>query len=574
MRAEKCFRGVITVYVAFVFLLVLSLLAAFLETARVYGLRVRLQMAARGGLDSLFSMYSKQLYDNYGILMLDESFGYDNPMNNVFTNVIRENMKYDLDQNKGLLLGRTMQLFDMNFEDLEVRRTVRAVEDGGIYFAQSAVDMMKYRVPASAFSQFTSLLGMLEHAEEAQQSIEEGGAAMESEDWNQYVTTVAPETLPETAGSGATGASQSEGGASQGSGEPTAAASTEMSQGAGEPTAAASTEGTQGGSEGSSQEPETTAEEVTTIDYNAEADDAVDKSVIKVVKDFLKGSVLKIYGVKESMISKGKRDIKNSVSKKHAKDKDPEISEGMYSEALTDFLFGEYVMEYLKDFQEQKEKEKKNEGQLRYEVEYVLIGKDNDKDNLMGVLNRVYGIRVAFNSFSVLTNPNCQKEASALAMAILGWTGIVPLVLALQWLFLETMALAESVLDMRAIVAGKKVPLVKGPMHWKVTLTNIVPLLTSGAQSMESSTGFDYPTYERILLFIEKNKDKYLRTMDIIEWNMQKTDPGFHMEDCVYAIEIATEASADRLFLRWMYLVPTFFLPRQFKFDIRDARSY
>ena len=77
-----------------------------------------------------------------------------------------------------------------------------------------------------------------------------------------------------------------------------------------------------------------------------------------------------------------------------------------------------------------------------------------------------------------------------------------------------------------------------------------------------------------ILLFIEKNKDKYLRTMDIIEWNMQKTDPGFHMEDCVYAIEIATEASADRLFLRWMYLVPTFFLPRQFKFDIRDARSY
>lgn len=570
MRAEKCFRGVITVYVAFVFLLVLSLLAAFLETARVYGLRVRLQMAARGGLDSLFSMYSKQLYDNYGILMLDESFGYDNPMNNVFTNVIRENMKYDLDQNKGLLLGRTMQLFDMNFEDLEVRRTVRAVEDGGIYFAQSAVDMMKYRVPASAFSQFTSLLGMLEHAEEAQQSIEEGGAAMESEDWNQYVTTVAPET----AGSGATGASQSEGDASQGSGEPTAAASTEMSQGAGEPTAAASTEGTQGGSEGSSQEPETTAEEVTTIDYNAEADDAVDKSVIKVVKDFLKGSVLKIYGVKESMISKGKRDIKNSVSKKHAKDKDPEISEGMYSEALTDFLFGEYVMEYLTDFQEQKEKEKKNEGQLRYEVEYVLIGKDNDKDNLMGVLNRVYGIRVAFNSFSVLTNPNCQKEASALAMAILGWTGIVPLVLALQWLFLETMALAESVLDMRAIVAGKKVPLVKGPMHWKVTLTNIVPLLTSGAQSMESSTGFDYPTYERILLFIEKNKDKYLRTMDIIEWNMQKTDPGFHMEDCVYAIEIATEASADRLFLRWMYLVPTFFLPRQFKFDIRDARSY
>lgn len=575
MRAEKGFKGVITVYVAFIFLLVLSLLAAFLETARIYGLRVRLQMASRGGLDSLFSMYSKQLYDNYGILMLDESFGEDNPLNNVFTNVIRENMKYDLDQNKDHILGRTIQLFDLKFEDLQIRRVIRAVDDGGIYFAQSAVDMMKYRVPASAFSMFTSMLGMLENAEAAQQSIEEGGAAMESEDWNQYVTTEAPATLPETAASNVEDATQTGGeptAASQ-AGEPSAAASAEGTQGGTEPSAT-SAEGSQGSAEASQAAPETTTEEVTTIDYNAEADDAVDKSVIKVIKNYLKGSVLKIYGVKESMISKGKRDIKGAVSRKHAKDKASEISEGMISEALTDFLFGEYVMEYLQDFQEQKEKEKKNEGQLRYEVEYVLIGKDNDKDNLMGVLNRIYGTRVAFNSLSVLTNPNCQKEAAALAGTIIGWTGIVPLVLALQWLFLEAMALAESVLDMRAIVAGKKVPLVKGPAHWKVTLSNVVHLLTSGAQSAESSSGFDYPTYERILLFFEANKDKYMRTMDIIEWGMQKTDPGFHMDDCVYAIEIETEVTADRLFSRWMFMVPTLFYPHQYKFNYRDARSY
>ena len=171
MRAGKCFKGVITVYVAFVFLLVMSLMAALLETARVYGLRVRLQMASRGGLDSLFSMYSKQLYESYGILMLDESFGFDNPVTDVFKNIVRENMKYDLEQNKGLILGRTTQLFNLQFEELEVKRVIRAVEGGGAYFAQSAIDMMKYRVPASAFTTFTSMLGMYNSAEEAQQAI-------------------------------------------------------------------------------------------------------------------------------------------------------------------------------------------------------------------------------------------------------------------------------------------------------------------------------------------------------------------------------------------------------------------
>ena len=551
MRAGKCFKGVITVYVAFVFLLVMSLMAALLETARVYGLRVRLQMASRGGLDSLFSMYSKQLYESYGILMLDESFGFDNPVTDVFKNIVRENMKYDLEQNKGLILGRTTQLFNLKFEELEVKRVIRAVEGGGAYFAQSAIDMMKYRVPASAFTTFTSMLGMYNSAEEAQQAIEEGGAAVESEDWNQYNTTAAPETLP---------AAES------------TAASQEGSQGSPEASAVASQEGSEAATQ--AMEPETTTEEVTTIDYNAEVDDAVDKSIIGVVKDFLKGNVLKLYGMKESNVSKGKRNIKESVSQKHKKDKVSEISEGMLSEAVTDFLFGEYVMEYLEDYQEQKEKEKKNEGQLRYEVEYVLIGKDNDKDNLLGVLNRIFATRVAFNSFSVLVNPTCLKEAAAAASAIIGWTCIPPLILGLQWLLMETMALAESVLDMRAIVAGKKIPLAKGTTQWRITLGNCVALLTSGAQSYEASNGFDYQTYERILLYFEKNKDKYMRTMDIIEWNMQKTDPGFHMDDCVYAIEIETKASAKGLFSKLMIMVPTLLYPHNYTFTLKDARSY
>ena len=551
MRAKKGLKGVITVYVSLVFLLVMSLLAALLETARVYGLRVRLQMASRGGLDSLFSMYSKPLFENYGILMLDESFGFDGPVADAFTNVIRENMKYDLDQNKGMLLGRTLQLFDLDFEDLTITKTIHAVDDGGVYFAQSAIDMMKYRVPASAFSSFTLILGMYENAEAAQQSIEEGGGAVESEDWNSYVTTAAPETLPVPESTAASAGN-----------EPSGAASGEGSSESATGAAATQTEAP------------TTTEEATTIDYNAEADEAVDKSIIGVVKDVLKGNVLKIYGLKDAAISKGKRNIKESVSKKHNKDKVSEISEGVMSEALTDFLFGEYVMEYLLDFQEQKDKEKKNEGQLRYEVEYVLIGKDNDKDNLLGVLNRIYGTRVAFNSFAVLTNPQCQKEAAATASAVIGWTGIVPLVLGVQWLLLETMALAESVLDMRAIVDGKKIPIYKTPAQWRVRLSNGVQLLTSGAQSIESPGGFDYTTYEKILLFFEKNKSKYLRTMDIVEWDMQKTDPGFHMEDCVYAVEIESQASAGRLFSKLIVLVPTLFLPHSYSFTQKDARSY
>ena len=73
---------------------------------------------------------------------------------------------------------------------------------------------------------------------------------------------------------------------------------------------------------------------------------------------------------------------------------------------------------------------------VHYGLEYLIAGKKTEKENLAYIARRLLVIRTLVNMLYVSTNASFQSKSLATATAIVGFTGIVPLITGMQWLIL------------------------------------------------------------------------------------------------------------------------------------------
>ena len=103
------------------------------------------------------------------------------------------------------------------------------------------------------------------------------------------------------------------------------------------------------------------------------------------------------------------------------------------------------------------------------------------------------------------------------------------------WAYLET------VVDVRTLMKGGRVPLVKTPDNWQTALKD---LLTPAGRSKTGSyeSGFDYRDHLRGLLYLEGGSLKNRRLMDVIEMEIRETPhgAGFQMDRCVDILSFQT----------------------------------
>ena len=95
----------------------------------------------------------------------------------------------------------------------------------------------------------------------------------------------------------------------------------------------------------------------------------------------------------------------------------------------------------------------KKEG-IKYEIEYLIAGKDSEKENLGMVFWRMIALRFVTNAACVYQDPAKEKEAALLAASILGVTGFPPAVAVAKNLLLLALAYGESVIDVRNLADG------------------------------------------------------------------------------------------------------------------------
>lgn len=204
--------------------------------------------------------------------------------------------------------------------------------------------------------------------------------------------------------------------------------------------------------------------------------------------------------------------------------------------AVAEFLFQEYMIEKCGNFLLPM-----TAAALEYQLEYLLIGRTSDLENLKGVANRLLLIREATNFMHLFMDGTKRAETSAMAATIATLIGLPQATKAVEGILMTIWAFGESVIDVRALFRGEKVPLVKDSNSWQLSLDNLanLPDLLNGELGAQSH-GIDYQGYLRLLLTISNGEEKMARAMDVVEMTMQSKSgrENFQLDSCLYSLEV------------------------------------
>lgn len=197
----------------------------------------------------------------------------------------------------------------------------------------------------------------------------------------------------------------------------------------------------------------------------------------------------------------------------------------------------------------QQETESAGKGGLSYEVEYVIGGKDIDEENLVFVVNRLLAIREGLNLIHILSDPDRRQEAQSLAMMITGVAGLSPLVLLTTFFVMSIWALGESLMDIRGLLAGKRVMLFKSAEDWTLTLEHLVSMGQNGEIGTGGGErGLAYLSWLKILLFMDEIVCQEYRMMDMIQMNICHMQKSFRMRRGIYRVQLKNSLVGKHVF--------------------------
>ena len=174
---------------------------------------------------------------------------------------------------------------------------------------------------------------------------------------------------------------------------------------------------------------------------------------------------------------------------------------------------------------------------LQYQVEYLICGKGGDRDNLRQTASLLCGIREAANVIYLLGCETKRAEVEAVAALLSGAVALPELKPVFETALILSWAYLESLHDVKTLLAGGRVELLKTDADWYYSLDNIwsAPVQAQDAEGR----GLTYEDYLRILLYIQPADTLTLRFMDLVEMDIRRT-PGnscFRMDGCIDGLE-------------------------------------
>lgn len=203
------------------------------------------------------------------------------------------------------------------------------------------------------------------------------------------------------------------------------------------------------------------------------------------------------------------------------------VMDGGASYAWSEFCVNSYILDKLDGYME-KSSIKGWKHRLLYQREYIIGGKKSDKANLEAVLNRILLIRTAVNFTAIYADAGKKSEAYAAAAAIVGFTGMEPLIRLTQTLIIIAWSMVESLVDIAGLLQERDVPLIKKTGQVLTSFAELFVLTNSAItkrakkfpKAGKKSVG--YSEYIKVFLFSIGSEKRRYRIMDIIQWDMQK----------------------------------------------------
>lgn len=483
-------RGSVTVFLALILSLMLSLVCTSVESARMAAARTQILSSVDIGLYSLFGQYDKALLKDYDLFFLDGSCGGETlNLAKIYDNM-EAYLKPVLKQN-----SQKLSLEQGGFSGYRL-----ATDHSGEVLFHQAVRYMKETLGSQGVQ---LLLQKIQGNERKTKDAEEAGKQAETGN-----------TLENYEAEMDAAARNSE-----------AALEAERKQQEEEFTG-----GPDGG--GSSQE------------------EAVEKpEAAKVVNPIPILRRIRKMGILELVIPGGKGVSDASVAKSSLvsgrslqKGLDMPGSAKEDNSYTSRLLFQQYLMNKLGNYQNPAGKG------LRYQIEYLLQGKTSDMENLKAIAGKLLLIREGVNMAHLLSDSGKRAQVQALALGIASAFLIPPASAVIEGALLLCWAFAESVLDVRELFDGGKVPLIKTSADWQLSLENL-PNLLQGLDSERKGTenGMSYEEYLQTLLVLEGKVRMVQRGMDMIEESVRKQTgrENFRLDSCIEALEASVDVKAN-----------------------------
>lgn len=231
---------------------------------------------------------------------------------------------------------------------------------------------------------------------------------------------------------------------------------------------------------------------------------------------------------------------------------------GIARAGASDVMMCEYMKRYFSSVVKSVGTTKKR---LDYEWEYILCGGGSDKENLDRVISRLVLLRSIVNTTAILSSSAKRDTAYAAALAVVGFTGMEPLIRLTQTLFIVLWGTVEAIVDTAAILQDRKVPLFKTAKDIVVEFSELYQL--SNPYVMKKAAGYSkadghsvgYAEYMMFMMKGMKSERQHYRMMDLMEWNVcDNREPAFNFGICVDSFQVTGEFVYQTKFFRMPFL--------------------
>lgn len=290
---------------------------------------------------------------------------------------------------------------------------------------------------------------------------------------------------------------------------------------------------------------------------------------LEIIKNLWHQGTLSLVLKDAKAVSNMKEDWSDAVSKR---EKYTGIGlEPIQTDATDTLLFTEYLLDHFACYTSGDAA-----GTLAYELEYLLCGNEKDQSNLSETVQRLLAVREAANLAYLAADASKQELAYSVALSLAGVTANPGIIYAVKCGLLAAWALAESVLDVRALLSGDKIAIIKNSAQWTSDLLHLGSVFSSFGTATNCQNGLSYQRYLGFLLMMQAQKVSY-RAMNIQEHVIRSKEgfENFCMDHLVIDAEIAMNYSSHTIFTGMEQLTRNkkraFTIPVQQSFSYRKA---